>query len=101
MATIKIPTPLRAYTNGEAIIAVSGATVSEVLDDLTHQHPGLRKHLFEGENLRSFVNVFIGEHNTRDMDGLETQVQESDALRIIPSIAGGAAAPLGTREEST
>ncbi|HVO70729.1 MAG TPA: MoaD/ThiS family protein [Aggregatilineaceae bacterium] len=89
MATIKIPTPLRAYTAGQAVIAVTGATVSDVLTDLIGQHPGLKQHLFEDGELRNFVNIFVGEENTRDLDGLATRVGENDALRIIPSIAGG------------
>ena len=89
MATIKIPTPLRAYTAGKDLIEVNGTTVGEVLNDLTQQHPELRQHIFEGEQLRSFVNVFIGPEDTRFRDGLETPVEASDALRIIPSIAGG------------
>jgi molybdopterin converting factor small subunit len=89
MATIKIPTPLRAYTAGQAVVTVSGTTVDEVLIDLTEQHPGLKQHLFEDGELRSFVNIFIGEDNTRDLDGTATIVKEGDTLRIIPSIAGG------------
>lgn len=89
MAKIKIPTPLRAYTGGQAVITVAGGTVGAVLDDLTRQHPELRQHLFEGEQVRNFVNVFIGEEDTRFRDGLETLVEEADELRIIPSIAGG------------
>ncbi len=89
MASIKIPTPLRAYTAGNAVVTVSGTTVAEVLDDLAAQHPSLRQHLFDGGELRSFVNVFIGEDNTRDLQGLVTPVRDNDTLRIIPSIAGG------------
>lgn len=89
MATIKIPTPLRAYTGGNAVIEVAGETVGDVLNDLTTQHPDLRQHIFDGEKLRSFVNVFIGDEDTRYRDGLETDVEASDELRIIPSIAGG------------
>jgi molybdopterin converting factor small subunit len=89
MATIKIPTPLRAYTAGNAVVTVSGVTVAEVLNDLANQHPGLKQHLFESGELRSFVNVFIGEDNTRDLQGLVTPVKDNDTLRIIPSIAGG------------
>ncbi len=89
MASIKIPTPLRAYTGGQALVQVSGDTVKAVLDDLTGQYPDLRQHLFDGDNLRSFVNVFIGQEDTRFRDGLETAVDEKDELRIIPSIAGG------------
>ncbi len=89
MATIKIPTPLRGYTAGQAVITVSGATLNDVLIDLTGQHPGLKQHLFEGDELRGFVNVFVGEDNARDLAGLATPVGEHDAVRIIPSIAGG------------
>lgn len=89
MASIKIPTPLRAYTGGQAEVQVSGALVSEILEDLTAQYPDLRQHLFSGDKLRDFVNVFIGEEDIRFLEGLGTEVGPSDKLRIIPSIAGG------------
>ena len=89
MATIKIPTPLRAYTAGQAVITVTGATLSDVLTDLTEQHPGLKQYLLENGELRSFVNVFVGEENARDLDGLATPIGENETLRIIPLIAGG------------
>lgn len=89
MASIKIPTPLRAYTGGQSEVQVSGAYVSEILNDLTTQFPELRQHLFSDDKLRDFVNVFIGEEDIRFLDGLDTEVGASDKLRIIPSIAGG------------
>jgi adenylyltransferase/sulfurtransferase len=89
MPSIKIPTPLRVYANGQAQVAVSGATIGEALNDLTAQYPDLRPHLFNGEQLRSFVNVFIGEEDIRFLNGLESDISETDTLRIIPSIAGG------------
>ena len=89
MSSIKIPTPLRAYTDGEATIEVSGGTVGDVLNDLVNKHPDLKQHLFDGDTLRNFVNVFIGDEDVRFLDGMETEIDESDNLRIIPSIAGG------------
>jgi molybdopterin converting factor small subunit len=89
MTTIKIPTPLRAYTGGSAEINVNGETVGAALGDLVTQHPDLRPHLYNGQELRNFVNVFIGEEDIRYRDGLETPLEPSDNLRIIPSIAGG------------
>jgi adenylyltransferase/sulfurtransferase len=65
MASIKIPTPLRPYAGNSAEIEVQGATVGEALASLTAQHPDLRTHLFDGEDLRSFVNVFVGEEDIR------------------------------------
>jgi molybdopterin converting factor small subunit len=89
MTTIKIPTPLRAYTGGNAEIKVDGDTVGAALGDLVTQHPDLKQHIYNGDELRNFVNVFIGEEDIRYRDGLDTPLEPSDNLRIIPSIAGG------------
>jgi molybdopterin synthase sulfur carrier subunit len=89
VASIKIPTPLRAYTNNQAQVNVSGSTVGAALNDLTDQYPELRQHLFNGAELRNFVNVFLGDEDVRFLDGLKTEIDPDDALRIIPSIAGG------------
>ena len=89
MPSIKIPTPLRPYTSNQAQVSVSGATVGAALNDLTAQYPELRQHLFNGGELRNFVNVYLGEEDVRFLGGLETELESADSLRIIPSIAGG------------
>jgi molybdopterin converting factor small subunit len=68
---------------------VAGDTVGAALSDLTERHPELRPHLFEGERLRSFVNIYLNQEDVRYLEGEETGVQEGDTLLIIPSIAGG------------
>ena len=89
MPSIKIPTPLRPYTGNQAQVSVSGATVGAALNDLTAQYPELRQHLFKEDELRNFVNVYLGDEDVRFLGGLETDLEASDSLRIIPSIAGG------------
>lgn len=90
MTTIRIPTPLRSYAGGQAAVAVSGANVAEVLSDLTRQYPELRGHLYDGEQLRSFVNIYLGQEDIRYLQGAATPVAAADTLLIVPSIAGGA-----------
>lgn len=90
MAMIRIPTPLRPYTNGQSDLAISGETVGQILDNLVQQYPALRPHIFnENGELRPFVNLFIGEDNINDLQGISTPVQEGDRILLIPSIAGG------------
>ena len=90
MPTLKIPTPLRPYAEGQSEISVQGQTVLEALHDLTQQFPSLEKHLFSTEGkLRPYVNLFLGDEDVRYLQGVETSLQEDDKLRIIPSIAGG------------
>ncbi len=89
MVTIRIPSPLRAYTADQAVVEVGGDTIGAALEDLTTRYPELRQHLYEGQQLRNFVNIFIGEEDIRFLDGLDTDIDAGDSLRIIPSIAGG------------
>ena len=93
MASIRIPTPLRAYTQGQASIEAPGGTVGEALANLVEQHPDLRLHLFNDDELRSFVNIFIDDEDIRFLQGLDTEIAADERLRIIPSIAGGQNAP--------
>ena len=89
MTSIKIPTPLRAYTDNQAQVSVNGGSVGAALNDLVTQYPELKQHLFNGADLRNFVNVFIDDEDIRFLDGLNTEITADDNLRIIPSIAGG------------
>jgi MoaD family protein len=90
MSSIRIPTPLRTYTDGEKEVQVSGETVGEVMQQLTRQYPSVRTHIFdEGEQLRPYVNVFLNDEDIRNLEGAQTPVGERDRLMIIPSIAGG------------
>ncbi len=89
MPSIKIPTPLRPFTGEKNEITVNGATIGEALNDLVTQYPELRAHLFNGDQLRSFVNVYLGDEDIRFLNGLDTDLESTSQLRIIPSIAGG------------
>ncbi|MDD5466499.1 MAG: MoaD/ThiS family protein [Anaerolineales bacterium] len=90
MQTLRIPTPLRSYTDGRSEVNINGRTIAEAMQDLTAQYPDLRPHLFNEEgNLRPFVNLFLNQEDIRSLQGLETPLKEDDRLMIIPSIAGG------------
>jgi molybdopterin converting factor small subunit len=90
MPVLRIPTPLRAYTNGQSEVTVNGSNISDVLTDLTAQYPALKPHLFnEGGDLRPFVNLFVGENNIKDLQGVATPIKDGEKIMLIPSIAGG------------
>ena len=90
MPSLRIPTPLRTYTNGQSETTLSGRTVSEAMSDLVAQYPDLKQHIFNGQvSLRPFVNLFLGEENVKDLGGLDTALDENDRMLLIPSIAGG------------
>ena len=90
---VLIPTPLRPFTGKQEIVNVSGATVGELLADLTRQFDGLRKHLSTEEGrLRSFVNIYVNDEDIRYLQKEQTPISEGDTISIIPSVAGGSGA---------
>jgi len=90
MATVIIPTPLRKFTNQTAKLEVSGGTVGEILEQITASYPDLKKHLIDPQGgLRSYVNIFAGDDDIRDLQKENTPVQAGTVLSIVPAIAGG------------
>lgn len=88
--TVRLPTALRTFAAGEAKVPVEAQTVGEALDALVTKHDALRRHLYEDDGgLRSFVNVYVGEKDVRELDGLDTSVKDGDTILIVPSVAGG------------
>src|SRR6187431_669586 len=89
--TIHIPTPLRPVTDKQEAVEVTGATVGELLKDLTTKYDGLRKHLYADDGrLRNFVNIYLNDEDIRYLQKEQTPVKPGDALSIVPSVAGGA-----------
>jgi sulfur-carrier protein len=87
--TVKIPTQLRAATDGESSAQVEGETVGQVLDALYERFGELRSRIAEDGGLRRFVNVYVGGEDIRFMDGLDTAVSDGDEVTILPAVAGG------------
>src|SRR5512134_3197792 len=90
MPVLRIPTPLRAYTSGKSEVSVNGSNIAEALTDLTTQYPPIKPHLFnDAGELRPFVNLFVGENNIKDLQGVNTPIKDGEKIMLIPSIAGG------------
>lgn len=89
MATIKLPTPLRRFTNQQKSLEVAAATVGEALEGLMAQFPDTRRVLFaEGGNLKSFIRIFVGDQDIEGLQGLDTPLQPDAVIAVFPPIAG-------------
>jgi molybdopterin synthase sulfur carrier subunit len=88
---VRIPTPLRAVTNGQDKASVEGETLTQVIDDLESQYTGIRERLCdESGNLRHFVNIYVNGEDVRFLEGLGTAISSGDEVSIVPAVAGGA-----------
>ena len=90
---VKVPTILRKYVGGEAMVEANGGrTVGEVLDDLERRYPGIKGRIVTGGgDLHRFVNVYVNQEDVRFLGSLEAEVHEGDTVSILPAVAGGSA----------
>jgi sulfur-carrier protein len=90
MATVIIPTPLRKFTNNTARLDIKADTIDKTVSELTLNFPELKKHLLDDKGqIRSFVNIFVGNDDIRDLQQGQTAVKADTIISIVPAIAGG------------
>jgi len=88
--SVRIPTILRSYTGGNAVVTGVPGTVREVIAGLDTEYPGISGRLLDDAGqLRRFVNVYVGEEDIRLAQGLDTAVPAGGQLSVIPAVAGG------------
>lgn len=93
---VRIPSPLRNYTQDADVVEAQGASVGEVLNNLKSQASGIETRLFKGPNqLNRFVNVYLNDEDIRFLKNLETPVKAGDEISIVPAIAGGGGDSIG------
>ena len=90
---VRIPTILRSYTGGEKAVDASGSTLSELIENLDSNHPGIKERLVEDkdgqDDLRRFVNVYVNDEDVRFTGGLGTELSDGDQVVVLPAVAGG------------
>ncbi len=91
MPTVRIPTPLRKLTDGNAELTVDGSDLRTVVKNLDAAHPGFAERVLDDSGeLRRFVNVFVRDEDVRFQQGLDTELSDTDVVSIVPAVAGGA-----------
>lgn len=81
---------MRKFTNNTAKLDIQGATVGELVQDLALNYPDLKKHLLdESGKIRTFLNIFVGDDDIRDLEDEKTGVSQGTVVSIVPAIAGG------------
>ncbi|MCX6460995.1 MAG: MoaD/ThiS family protein [Actinobacteria bacterium] len=90
--TVRVPTILRTYTDGQAEVSVAPdvETLSGVLTALEVVAPGIRARVLDDEGkLRRFVNIYVDDDDVRFLDGLDTPTPDGTSVSVIPAVAGG------------
>jgi len=81
---------MKYYVDDLLEVQVTGSTVSQAITDLTTQYPTIKTHIVDNQGkLRRYVNLFVNQENINNLDGLDTSIEESDKIILMPSISGG------------
>jgi sulfur-carrier protein len=87
---VRIPTPLRAATDGVAELSSEAHSIVNLIDELEARYPAIRGRLRdESGALRRFVNLYVNGEDVRFKEGLATSLKAGDELSIVPAVAGG------------
>ena len=87
MASVRIPSPLRSYTAGAALVQADGATVGELLASLDRAHPGMRFRMIdEQDRIRPHIRIFV---NHDEAQGLQQPLRAQDDVHLICALSGG------------
>ncbi|MEB3229761.1 MAG: MoaD/ThiS family protein [Leptolyngbyaceae bacterium] len=87
---VLIPTPLQKFTKNEATLHCEAASISELMDSLESQCPGIKARLCDDQGgLRRFINFYVNEEDIRFLDNEATALKDGDEVSIVPAVAGG------------
>jgi sulfur-carrier protein len=88
--TVRLPGALRDAAGGETRLTASGGTLRDVIADIDRRHPGFASRVLDdGGDLRSYVNVYIGDEDARERGGSGAAVPDGSEVMVIPAMAGG------------
>jgi molybdopterin synthase sulfur carrier subunit len=86
-AIVHLPRSLAAlFPGAPRRLEASGGSVSEVIDDLDRQIPGIRNRLLDaGPSIRTHLNIFVAGQRA----SLGTEVPPGADVHVIPAVSGG------------
>jgi len=87
---VRVPTPLRKFTQGADEVNAQGNNVRTLVEDLEKNFPGIKERICdETGKIRRFVNVYVNGDDIRFLQNLDTALKEGDNISIVPAIPGG------------
>jgi molybdopterin converting factor small subunit len=89
MAHVRVPPVLRSHTGGAREVEASGATVQETLTNLAESYPSLREQLFDGDEIKRYLNVYVNDQDIQYLEKMQTPVADGDTVILLPAMAGG------------
>lgn len=90
MAHFRFTANLRRYFPELKPEEIQEATVIEAIDKLNERYPGIKGYICEDQGeLRQHVQIFIGDEQLKDRQGLSDAIGSKDEVYIMQALSGG------------
>ena len=87
MHVVRIPGPLRSYTQGAVQVSARGDTLATLLTELECSYPGMRFRIIdEQDRIRPHIRIFV---NNRETPTLAAELVAGDEVHLICALSGG------------
>jgi len=84
---VRIPSPLRSYTQQQSVVDANGHDLAALLADLDRRYPGLRFRMVdEHDRIRKHMKIFVNDESVRELD---TPITARDEITIMQALSGG------------
>ncbi len=90
MPLVRFPNVMKFYVGNQAEFSVEATSVKEMIQKIIAQYPTVKSHLVDSNgSLRRYFNIFVNGTHIRDLDGMDTKLNEEDKVILMASAAGG------------
>ena len=89
MSVVRVPPVLRNEAAGAREVVTTGSTVRELLENLSEQVPALGEKVYDGSEIKPYVNVYVDGEDIRTSGGLDAPVRDDATVVLLPAMAGG------------
>jgi len=88
--TIRIPPPLRKFTEGTDTVEAAPCRLAELFDQLDAKYPGIKQALCSADGApRRFLSIYVNDEDIRFLGGKEYTFRDGDEVFLVPAISGG------------
>ena len=87
---VRLSGSLRDTVGGSGKIQARGETLGDVIADVDARYPGFAARVLDDRGvLRTYVSVFIGDKDARDLGGVTALIPEGAEIMVVPAMSGG------------
>jgi molybdopterin converting factor small subunit len=90
MPTIKFPALMKYYVENQSEVSIEASSIENLFENILIRYPTLKSHLFDSKHqLRNYFQVFVNGVHIRELNGMQTKLNQNDKIILTASAAGG------------